>query len=80
MLPIKESFRVESSPVPLCDGHGPILIGIDLRRKLEPQHLDDSETGQQAMRVAQRQSLWMHIDPGIPELIPTLPGDLKPLN
>lgn len=48
---------LESSVVPLSDGHDQIFVGADLGRKLVTQHLDNIKTGKKSMRVAYCQSL-----------------------
>jgi len=47
------SGGIESSSMWLCGGHDEILIRFDLTRKLVAQHLDDVESGKQAVSVAQ---------------------------
>jgi hypothetical protein len=41
----------------LLDGGGQVFVRDDFRGQFVPQHVDHIETGQQAVRIAQRQAL-----------------------
>lgn len=49
--------RLEPSSMTLPDRRGEVFVRVDFRRKLVSRHLNHIETGQQAVRIAQRQTL-----------------------